>query len=67
LEIQYKKEEIKSAYKEYIESKTLNLREKLDLAGCGNLFQRIESSAIEEGFRNRAKFKVFSNKEKCRI
>ncbi len=47
-------------YRRLLEQKTLLLHEGLERIGCSHLKPRILSSALGEGFRSRAKFKIFT-------
>ncbi|NOR14960.1 MAG: hypothetical protein GQ544_04585, partial [Candidatus Aminicenantes bacterium] len=49
-----------SSYQRYLQDKTLYLNDRLAQIGCDFLCARILPSSLENGYRNRAKFKIFS-------
>ncbi len=48
------------SYERYLQDKTLALNDRLAQIGCDILCARILPSFLENGYRNRAKFKIFS-------
>ena len=48
------------SYQSCLQGKTLYLNDRLAQIGCDHLCSRILPSALENGYRNRAKFKIFS-------
>ncbi len=48
------------SYQSYLQEKTLVLNDRLAQIGCDRFCDRILPSSLENGYRNRAKFKIFA-------
>ncbi len=55
-------ETLERAYCKHLEKKTSNLRELLEGIGYGHLCTEIIPSSLKDGYRNRAKFKIYARK-----
>jgi tRNA/tmRNA/rRNA uracil-C5-methylase (TrmA/RlmC/RlmD family) len=60
-------ETIEKAYSKYLEKKTSVMRGLLDGIGYGHLCSEIIPSPVKDGYRNRAKFKIYPRYEKIEL
>ena len=61
------KENLQDLYNIYLQEKSALMYGQLKKLGCGDLCSLIVPSPINTGFRNRAKFKIFHEKNRIRI
>lgn len=60
-------ETLERAYRIHLEKKTSIIRKHLDGIGSGHLFGEIISSPLKDGYRNRAKYKIYPRDRKIEL
>lgn len=60
-------ETIEIAYRKHLEKKTSVMRRSLEGIGYGHLFSEIIPSPLKDGYRNRAKFKIYPRDRKVEL